>query len=119
MNPSTADMIKSNNIEKGDVLSVARVAGVMAAKNTSQLIPLCHPLPIDQITLDFQIHENELCIEAKSKTTAKTGIEMEALMAVSVSCLTIYDMCKSAERTIKINNIRLLQKTGGKHTYSV
>ena len=114
MNPSTADMIKSNNIEKGDVLSVARVAGGMAAKNTSQLIPLCHPLPIDQITLDFQIHENELCIEAKAKTTAKTGIEMEAMTAVSIAALTVYDMCKAVDRNIKIEAVSLVEKTGGK-----
>jgi cyclic pyranopterin phosphate synthase len=114
MHPLTADMIKSNNIEKGDVLSVARVAGIMAAKNTSQLIPLCHPLPIDQIILDFQIHENELCIEAKAKTTAKTGIEMEAMTAVSIAALTVYDMCKSVDRSIKIESVRLVEKTGGK-----
>ena len=117
----TIKLIEENAIGKGDVLSVAKVAGIMASKKTSDLIPLCHPIPVNQVSVNLSINKNQNAIHVVSEvsTNGKTGIEMEALMAVSVSCLTIYDMCKSAERTIKINNIRLLQKTGGKHTYSV
>ena len=121
MKPSTIKLIEENAIGKGDVLSVAKVAGIMASKKTSDLIPLCHPIPVNQVSVNLSINKNQNAIHVVSEvsTNGKTGIEMEALMAVSVSCLTIYDMCKSAERTIKIDGIRLLQKTGGKHTYSV
>jgi molybdenum cofactor biosynthesis protein MoaC len=121
MKPSTLALIKENAISKGDVLSVAKVAGIMASKKTSDLIPLCHPIPVDKVSLELSIDENENAIHVISEvsTNGKTGVEMEALMAVSISCLTIYDMCKSVERTIKIDGIRLLKKTGGKHTYSV
>ena len=99
-----------------DSLGVARIAGVMAAKNTSQLIPLCHQLPLTQITVVFDLDESSsaVYITATAKTTAKTGVEMEAMTAVSVAALTIYDMCKSADRGMRLENIRLTEKRGGK-----
>ena len=103
-------------MDKGDVISIARIAGIMAAKQTSTLIPLCHPLPLDQVTLDIEINEidNRVDITATSKTTAKTGVEMESLTAVSIAALTIYDMCKSVDKGMRIDGIRLVRKTGGK-----
>ncbi len=116
MQPETLKLIESNDIEKGDVLGVARIAGVMAAKNTAQLIPLCHPLPLDQITVEFRLdHERATVdIRATARTTAKTGVEMEAMTAVSVAALTVYDMCKAVDRGMRIGDIRLRRKTGGK-----
>ena len=114
MRPETLALIRSNGFEKGDVLGVARVAGVMAAKSTSQLIPLCHPLPLDVVTVDFDLDEDRVNIEATAKTSAKTGVEMEAMTAVSVAALTVYDMCKSADRSMRIEAVRLVRKTGGK-----
>ena len=121
MKPATLNLIKENSIGKGDVLSVAKVAGIMASKKTSDLIPLCHPIPVDKVSVEILIDEskNAIHVVSEASTHSKTGIEMEALIAVSISCLTIYDMCKSAERTIKIDGIRLLKKTGGKHTYNI
>tara|TARA_Y100000590_G_scaffold73593_1_gene81061 strand:+ start:2268 stop:3167 length:900 start_codon:yes stop_codon:yes gene_type:complete len=121
MKPATLNLIKENSIGKGDVLSVAKVAGIMASKKTADLIPLCHPIPVDKVSVEISIDDNKNAIHVVSETSthSKTGIEMEALIAVSISCLTIYDMCKSAERTIKIDGIRLLKKTGGKHTYEI
>ena len=121
MKPATLNLIKENSIGKGDVLSVAKVAGIMASKKTSDLIPLCHPIPVDKVSVEILIDEskNAIHVVSDASTHSKTGIEMEALIAVSISCLTIYDMCKSAERTIKIDGIRLLKKTGGKHTYNI
>ena len=121
MKPATLNLIKENSIGKGDVLSVAKVAGIMASKKTSDLIPLCHPIPVDKVSVEIVIDEskNAIHVVSDASTHSKTGIEMEALIAVSISCLTIYDMCKSAERTIKIDGIRLLKKTGGKHTYEI
>ena len=121
MKPATLNLIKENSIGKGDVLSVAKVAGIMASKKTSDLIPLCHPIPVDKVSVEIVIDEskNAIHVVSDASTHSKTGIEMEALIAVSISCLTIYDMCKSAERTIKIDGIRLLKKTGGKHTYNI
>ena len=115
MRPETLALIESNGFEKGDVLGVARIAGIMAAKNTSQLIPLCHPLPVNQVTVAFDLDRNDSAVEvtATARTTAKTGVEMEALTAVSVAALTIYDMCKSADRAMRIEAIRLVRKTGG------
>ena len=112
----TLKLIEANDIEKGDVLGVARIAGVMAAKNTAQLIPLCHPLPLDQITVEFRLdHErSSVDIRATARTTAKTGVEMEAMTAVSVAALTVYDMCKAVDRGMRIGDIRLRRKTGGK-----
>ena len=116
MKPETLALIRSNGFEKGDVLGVARVAGVMAAKNTAQLIPLCHPLPLDQVTVDFDLDtgESRVDIQATAKTSARTGVEMEAMTAVSVAALTIYDMCKAVDRGMRIEAVRLVRKTGGK-----
>ena len=116
MKPETLALIKSNGFQKGDVIGVARVAGIMAAKNTSQLIPLCHPIPIDQVTLDFELDEghNAVDITATAKTKAKTGVEMESMTAVSVAALTIYDMCKGVDRAMRIQDVRLVRKSGGK-----
>lgn len=116
MERETLALIEANGFEKGDVLGVARIAGIMAAKNTSQLIPLCHPLPLSQVTVDFDLNRNEGAVEvtATARTSAKTGVEMEALTAVSVAALTIYDMCKSADRAMRIEAIRLVRKTGGR-----
>ena len=116
MRPDTLERIRSNDFDKGDVLGVARVAGVMAAKDTARLIPLCHPLPIDQVVVDFKLDEegSAIRITATAKTMARTGVEMEALTAVSVAALTIYDMCKSVDRGMRIDGIRLASKTGGR-----
>ena len=116
MRPETLGLIKSAGFEKGDVLGVARVAGIMAAKNTSQLIPLCHPLPLHQITVDFELDEvrSAVNITASVRTMAKTGVEMEAMTAISIAALTIYDMCKSTDRGMRIEGVRLSRKIGGK-----
>ena len=116
MNRETLVLIKSNSIEKGDVLSVAKVAGVMSAKKTVDLIPLCHAIKLDQVSLEMELNEqkNAVDIIATAKTTAKTGVEMEALTAVSVAALTIYDMCKAVDRKMRIDGVRLIKKTGGK-----
>jgi cyclic pyranopterin monophosphate synthase len=101
---------------KGDVLAVARVAGIMAAKRTHELIPLCHPLPITKVTVDFEPQPGDISlrIEAQVRVTGQTGVEMEALTAVTVACLTVYDMLKAADKTMRFDNIRLLEKTGGR-----
>ena len=116
MKSETLALIRSSGLDKGDVLGVARIAGVMAAKRTAELIPLCHPLPLDQVTVDLQIDDqrNAVYITATARTTAKTGVEMEAMTAVSVAALTVYDMCKSSDRAIRIDDIRLVEKSGGK-----
>ena len=116
MQPDTLKLIEANDIEKGDVLGVARIAGIMAAKNTAQLIPLCHPLPLDQVTVEFRLDHDRSAVDIRgtARTTAKTGVEMEAMTAVSVAALTIYDMCKAVDRGIRITDIRLRRKTGGK-----
>lgn len=108
--------IKKNEIEKGDVLAIAKFAGIQAAKKTSELIPLCHNIFISKIQVELKLNEENTSVEISSfaKTTAKTGIEMEALTAVSVAALTVYDMCKALDKAIKISDIRLLSKTGGK-----
>jgi len=115
MKPATLEKIKALGFEKGDVLAVARVAGILAAKKTSELIPLCHPLSITNIAIEFD-NVGDDCIEimARAKSTGKTGVEMEAMVAVSVSALTVYDMCKSADREMRITDIRLECKMGGK-----
>ena len=115
MKPETLRLIESNGFEKGDVLGVARIAGVMGAKSTSQLIPLCHPLPLDQVTVDFELDRarGAAVITATAKTTAKTGVEMEAMTAVAVAALTLYDMCKAADRGMRIEGVRLVRKSGG------
>ncbi len=116
MRPETLALVRSNGFEKGDVLGIARVAGIMAAKNTAQLIPLCHPLPLNHVAVEFDLDEarSTVEIEAIASTTAKTGVEMEAMTAVSVAALTIYDMCKAVDRAMRIENVRLARKSGGK-----
>ena len=116
MKSETLELIKTNGFDKGDVLGVARVAGVMGAKSTAQLIPLCHPIPLDQVTVEFELDDEQgaVRIEATARTTAKTGVEMEALTAVSVAALTIYDMCKGVDRGMRIESVRLARKTGGR-----
>lgn len=110
------DKILSQDVPKGDFLACARVAGILGAKKTGELIPLCHPLPLSQVDLSFQFLQEKYALEitAKVKTVAPTGVEMEALTAVSVAALTIYDMCKALHKGIKIDNIRLVYKRGGK-----
>jgi cyclic pyranopterin phosphate synthase len=115
MEPATLALIQQGGIPKGDVLAVARVAGIMAAKQTPALIPMCHPLPITGVTLDLEpAGASQLRIRAAVKTTGKTGVEMEALTAVSVAALTVYDMCKAVDRGMRIEGVRLLEKRGGK-----
>ena len=116
MKPTTLRLIVSNAVEKGDVIAVAKVAGIMAAKKTGELIPMCHPLNITHISVDVKISRknNKLDIESRVKTTGQTGVEMEALTAVSAAALTIYDMCKAVDKEMKISDIMLLEKRGGK-----
>lgn len=116
MKPETLAMILENRAKKGDVLGVARIAGIMGAKKTPELIPLAHPLPLTSVKVDFYPNEEMSCIaiEAIVKVIAKTGVEMEALTAVSCAALTIYDMCKAVDREMFITNIRLVEKKGGK-----
>lgn len=116
MKPETLALIKSNGFEKGDVLGVARIAGIMGAKKTSELIPLCHPLPLSMVGIEFEIDEDRSAVNitAEARTTGKTGVEMEALTAVSVAALTIYDMGKAVDRAMRIEGIRLVRKSGGK-----
>lgn len=112
---STFDLIRGGQIKKGDVLTVAQIAGITAAKRTSELIPLCHPLPLTKVDVDVALDEAlpGVVITATATTVGKTGVEMEALTAVSVAALTVYDMAKAAEKTMRIQNIRLLEKHGG------
>jgi cyclic pyranopterin monophosphate synthase len=110
----TLTIIKSGSAKKGDVLATARIAGIMAAKKTSDLIPLCHPLMISKVTVDFDLHTDHVDVTAVVKVEGKTGVEMEALTACSVACLTIYDMLKAVDRGMVITNLRLVEKTGGK-----
>jgi len=116
MKPATFDLIKEGGVAKGDVLAAARLAGIMAAKQTPQLIPLCHPIFIGDVRVEFNMDEKNSTVEITSvvKSTGKTGVEMEALTAVAIAALTIYDMCKAVERGIQIENIRLIKKSGGK-----
>ncbi len=116
MRPETLALIQERGIPKGDVLAVAQVAGIMAAKRTHALIPMCHPLLLTHVAVEFEPHEAENLIEitATVKTTGKTGVEMESLTAVAVAALTIYDMCKAVDRAMHITNVRLVRKSGGK-----
>ncbi len=116
MRPETLTLIQSNGMPKGDVIAVARIAGIMAAKRTAELIPLCHPLSLSNVTVDITPDEAEsrLLIRARARCQGPTGVEMEALTAVSVAALTVYDMCKAVDRGIRIQNIRLVRKSGGK-----
>lgn len=106
--------IKKEKISKGNVLNTARIAGIMAAKKTSDLIPLCHPIPVEAIKIDFDIEDNNINVLAIVSTSSKTGVEMEALMAVNIACLTIYDMIKSIDKYAKIDSVKLISKSGGK-----
>ena len=116
MKPATLDLVLKGNAKKGDVLGAARIAGIMAAKKTHELIPLCHPLAITKVTVDLVPDKKlpGLVVTASVKVTGQTGVEMEALTAVSVACLTVYDMVKAVERGMRIEGIRLVEKTGGK-----
>lgn len=115
MEPETLALIQSGGMPKGDVLAVARVAGIMATKRTSDLIPMCHPLPVTGVVLDLAADgADALRITARVKTTGKTGVEMEALTAVTIAALTVYDMCKAVDRGMRIEGVRLLEKVGGK-----
>jgi cyclic pyranopterin phosphate synthase len=121
MHPATLRAIAEEKVPKGEVLNTARVAGIMAAKRCGELIPLCHPLPVESVEVDFDVPELEpdgeeparLHVKAVARITAKTGVEMEALTAVSVAALTIYDMCKAIDKAMVIGGIRLVSKTGG------
>lgn len=116
MNPEVLDLIEKGNVAKGNVLGAAKIAGIMAAKKTSELIPLCHPLELTGIDVDLKIDRKNslITIESAVRTTGKTGVEMEALTAVSVAALTIYDMCKAADKEMIIGEIMVLEKSGGK-----
>ena len=116
MAPATLDLILSGNAPKGDVLATARIAGIMAAKRTHELIPLCHPLPLSEVTIEFEPSRDPpgIRVEAAVKVDGKTGVEMEALTAVSIACLTIYDMTKAVERAMSLSGSRLMEKTGGR-----
>jgi cyclic pyranopterin monophosphate synthase len=114
MLPETLALITSGTAKKGDVLATARLAGIMAAKKTSELIPLCHPLMISKVSVEFEIGENMIEVETTVKVEGKTGVEMEALTACSVACLTLYDMVKAVDRGMKITDLRLVEKSGGK-----
>ena len=117
MQPETLRLIREGAIKKGDVLTVARIAGVMAAKRTSELIPLCHPVPLTHIDIELALDEDASAVRitATARTVGKTGVEMEALTAVSAAALTIYDMAKAVDRAMRLSDIRLLAKRGGQH----
>ena len=116
MQQATFDLVKSGGFDKGDVLGVARVAGVMAAKKTSDLIPLCHPIALTQVTIDFDDLDDGigLSVTSTARSMGRTGVEMEALTGASIAALTVYDMCKAVDRAIRIDGLRLLSKSGGK-----
>lgn len=116
LRPATVELIRQGLMKKGDVLSVAKIAGIMGAKKTSELIPLCHPIALTQVEVDLQLNDDlpGVAIRATARTIGKTGVEMEALTAVSVAALTVYDMVKAVEKTAKIQNIRLIEKHGGR-----
>lgn len=116
MKPATIKLVKDGAVPKGDVMAAARIAGIMAAKKTAEIIPLCHPLAITSVTVDMTIHEKKgrMDIVAKVKTVGQTGVEMEALTAVSVAALTVYDMCKAVDKEMTISDIMLMEKRGGR-----
>lgn len=114
MAPDTLAAIRDGGLKKGDALATARIAGIMAAKRTAELIPLCHPLPISKVSLDLTLEEAAIVVRATVGTTGQTGVEMEALTAVSVALLTLYDMAKALDRGMRIEGVRLLEKRGGK-----
>src|SRR4051812_8194204 len=119
MNPETATLVESGNAPKGDVVAVARIAGIQAAKKTSDLIPLCHPLPLSFVDIAVQIDSEagEIPLTAEARTSGQTGVEMEAMTAASVAALTVYDMVKGVERGVDIASLVLLEKSGGKHDW--
>jgi cyclic pyranopterin phosphate synthase len=116
MKPETYAMVKAGNARKGDVLGIARIAGIQAAKRTSELIPLCHPIPLTRVAVEFELDDprNAVLCTVTAETVGRTGVEMEALTAVNVALLTIYDMCKAIDRGMQMDDIRLLEKQGGK-----
>jgi cyclic pyranopterin phosphate synthase len=116
MLPATFEMVEAGNHKKGDVLGIARIAGIQASKRTSDLIPLCHPLALTHVSLEFQLNkaENSIACQVRAETTGPTGVEMEALTAVQVALLTIYDMCKAVDRGMVMGDVKLLEKSGGK-----
>jgi len=119
MLPATLALIQSGTAKKGDVLGIARIAGIMAAKKTSDLIPLCHPLALTRVAVEFEIREGDSAVQctATVETVGQTGVEMEALMAVQVALLTIYDMCKAVDRGMVVNSVQVTEKQGGKSDY--
>jgi len=114
MAPETRRRIEANDLAKGDALAVARIAGILAAKRTGELIPLCHTLPLSQVQLDFEFVEEGIAITATAATTAQTGVEMEALTAATLAALTVYDMAKAIDKRMTIDQVRLVKKTGGR-----
>lgn len=114
MAPETAAAIRSGGLPKGDVLAVAQVAGIMAAKRTAEIIPMCHPLPLTGVDVRFTLRDDAVDIEAEVKCRGETGVEMEALHAVTAAALTVYDMCKALQKDMVVTDVRLLDKTGGK-----
>ena len=119
MQPAVLAQIRAAGMKKGDVLGIARIAAIQAAKRTSDLIPLAHPLPLTRVAVEFALHDGAVDIEVTAETWARTGVEMEALTAAAVGLLTIYDMCKSADRAMRIEQVRLLEKEGGKSGHYV
>lgn len=109
--PETMALVRSNSLKKGDVLATARIAGIMAGKKTAELIPLCHNIEIDRIAVDFELFDDRIVVESLAVCTDKTGIEMEALTAASVAALTVWDMCKAVDKNMRIEGLRLLEKT--------
>ena len=114
MAPSTLELVRTGGTRKGDVLAVAQVAGIMAAKRTWEIVPMCHQIPLSGVDINFALEDDGISIEATARCKGETGVEMEALTAASVAALTIYDMCKAVQKDMRIDNIRLLQKSGGK-----
>lgn len=116
MRPETLEQIRSNQVSKGDVLGVARVAGILAAKRTAELVPLCHQIPLTEVRIEFELDQNlpGVRVEATARTAAQTGVEMEAIVAVSVSLITIYDMAKGVDKGMELGQISLIEKRGGK-----
>jgi cyclic pyranopterin monophosphate synthase len=117
MSPETIKVVRDGNTPKGDVIGTARIAGIQAAKRTAELIPLCHPLPLSFVDVRIEIAGDRIEIEAEARTSAQTGVEMEALTACSVAALTVYDMVKGVERGVVVDQLRLLEKTGGKEDW--
>jgi cyclic pyranopterin monophosphate synthase len=118
VSPETAQAVREGNAPKGDVIATARLAGIQAAKRTAELIPLAHPLPLSFVDVEIEVGEDRISIKAEARTTAQTGVEMEALTAVSTAALTVYDMVKGIERGVEILGIQLVEKTGGREDWS-